>query len=166
MLQISKIFSLILGRRNLGRNTPTHTTTPRRGRSDPSYTTRVYVTISYEIRCVAYSLQMGSREVGKYAHHTHRVCCVSHNLSLLQIRDWGVDLSRFSSKCANRKMRNSQFVLEEAPNLGVALLEQEIGSCPLRANTRVSIPRSVELGDSSLSHRVALPGRRAFELRN
>ena len=42
-------------------------------------------------------------------------------------------------------MRNSQFVLEEAPNLGVALLEQEIGSCPLRAHTRVSIPRSVEL---------------------
>ena len=69
-------------------------------------------------------------------------------------------------KCANREMRNSQFVLEEAPNLGVALLEQEIGSCPLRAHTRVSIPRSVELGDSSLSHRVALPGRRAFELRN
>ena len=125
-----------------------------------------YVTISYEIRCVAHSLQMGSREVGKYAHHTNRVCCVSHNLSLLQIRDWGVDLSRFSSKCANREMRNSQFVLEEAPNLGVALLEQEIGSCPLRANTRVSIPRSVELGDSSLSHRVALPGCRAFELRN
>ena len=103
---------------------------------------------------------MGSREVGKYAHHTHRVCCVSHNLSLLQIRDWGVDLSRFSSKCANREMRNSQFVLEEAPNLGVALLEQEIGSCPLRANTRVSIPRSVELGDPPLPCQVVVQGSR------
>ena len=95
------------------------------------------------------------------------VCCMSHNLSLLQIRDEGVEISPDFVRNA-RKSRNdiSHFVLEEAPNLGVALLEQEIGSCPLRANTRVSIPRSVELGDSSLSHRVALPGRRAFELRN
>ena len=68
-----------------------------------------------------------------------------------------------------RESRNdiSHFVLEEAPNLGVALLEQEIGSClALRAHTRVSIPRSVELGDSSLARRVAAPGRRASELRN
>ena len=50
--------------------------------------------------------------------------------------------SRPNARIAKTEMRNSQFVLEEAPNLGVALLEQEIGSCPLRAHTRVSIPRS------------------------
>ena len=99
------------------------------------------------------------------------VCCMSHNLSLLQIRDEGVDLTispNIRPKCANREMtfRISCFRRLLILVLGVALLGQEIGSCPSRAHTRVSIPRSIELGDSSLARRVAAPGRRASELRN
>ena len=90
-------------------------------------------------------------------------CCNSWaaiSFIIQRVRTSSIEISRIALQFAVRRSRNSQFVLGEALNPPVALPEQESSSCPLRAHTRVSIPRSVELGDPPLPCQVVVQGSR------
>ena len=68
----------------------------------------------------------------------------------------------FANCAAIRRSPFAQFAIRArgGSQSSVALPEQESSSCPLRAHTRVSIPRSVELGDPPLPCQVVVQGSR------
>eukprot|EP00966_Prymnesium_polylepis_P002518 58028-Prymnesium_polylepis.2 len=94
-------------------------------------------TISYEIRCGTHIGPTGAVSASRRSRFRELRC-----------------ISPFAVRARNaiRARGGSQS--------SVALPEQERSSCPLTAHTRVSIPRSVELGDPPVPDRVVVLGSR------